>query len=32
MPGDSVQRRLEADELDFSTFNDYDLRIKNEDF
>jgi guanylate kinase len=32
MPGDSVQRRIEADELDFSTFNDYDLRIKNEDF
>lgn len=32
MPGDNVQRRIEADELDFSTFNDYDLRISNADF
>jgi guanylate kinase len=32
MPGDSVQRRIQADELDFSTFNDYDLRITNADF
>lgn len=32
MPGDSVQRRIESDELDFSTFNDYDLRITNSDF
>lgn len=32
MPGDSVQRRIQADELDFLKFNDYDLRITNEDF
>ena len=32
MPGDTVQRRIEADELDFLSFNDYDLRVKNEDF
>lgn len=32
MPGDSVKRRIEADELDFSDFTDYDLRITNPDF
>jgi hypothetical protein len=32
MPGDSLERRIEADELDFMEFNDYDLRITNEDF
>ncbi len=32
MPGDSVQRRIEADELDFSDFTDYDLKITNPDF
>jgi guanylate kinase len=32
MPGDSVKRRIEADELDFSDFTDYDLRITNSDF
>lgn len=32
MPGDSVQRRIEADELDFMSFTDYDLRITNPDF
>jgi guanylate kinase len=32
MPGDSVQRRIEADELDFSIFYDYDLRITNSNF
>lgn len=32
MPGDSMDRRIEADELDFMGFNDYDLRITNEDF
>jgi hypothetical protein len=32
MPGDSLTRRIEADELDFMEFNDYDLRITNEDF
>jgi guanylate kinase len=32
MPGDSAQRRIEADELDFTGFTDYDLRITNSDF
>ena len=32
MPGDSVRRRIEADELDFDDFIDYDLRITNSDF
>lgn len=29
---DTVERRLEADERDFSNFTDYDVRITNEDF
>ena len=32
MPGDSIDRRLEADERDFKDFTDYDLRITNPDF
>jgi guanylate kinase len=32
MPGDSVDRRIEADELDFKDFNNYDVRITNDDF
>jgi guanylate kinase len=32
MPGDSLERRIQADEVDFTGFNDYDLRITNEDF
>jgi guanylate kinase len=32
MPGDSMERRIKADELDFSEFTDYDLRITNPDF
>lgn len=32
MPGDSVRRRIEADELDFDDFLDYDLRITNSNF
>lgn len=32
MPGDSVERRMEADRLDFLDFNDYDIRITNPDF
>jgi guanylate kinase len=32
MPGDSLSRRIKADELDFTDFNDYDLRITNADF
>lgn len=32
MPGDSLDRRIEADEIDFKDFVDYDLRITNPDF
>ena len=32
MPGDSMDRRIHADEMDFAEFNDYDLRITNSDF
>ena len=32
MPGDSVRRIIEADELDFEDFIDYDLRITNSNF
>ena len=32
MPGDTFTRRIEADELEFMEFIEYDLRIKNEDF
>ena len=32
MPGDSMDRRIKADEVDFNNFNDYDLRITNADF
>ena len=32
MPGDSIERRINADELDFTGFNDYDLKITNPDF
>ena len=32
MPGDSMDRRIKADEMDFAEFNDYDLRITNADF
>lgn len=32
MPGDTVERRITADEIDFLDFNDYDLRITNPDF
>jgi len=32
MPGDNLQRRIEADEIDFADFTDYDLRITNADF
>lgn len=32
MPGDSVDRRIEADEQDFRDFKDYDVRITNHDF
>jgi guanylate kinase len=29
---DSIKRRLDADEIDFEKFNDYDLRITDPDF
>ena len=32
MPGDSLERRIEADELDFEDFSNYDVRITNPDF
>lgn len=32
MPGDSVERRLAADRLDFENFSNYDIRITNHDF
>lgn len=32
MPGDTLSRRIEADELDFINFNDYDLKVTNPDF
>ncbi len=32
MPGDSMDRRIEADELDFKDFSDYDLKVTNPDF
>jgi guanylate kinase len=32
MPGDSVDRRIEADELDFADFQNYDIKITNSDF
>lgn len=32
MPGDSVDRRIIADEEDFKNFNDFDLRITNDNF
>ena len=32
MPGDSLERRILADEMDFTGFSDYDLRITNSDF
>lgn len=32
MPGDSLERRIKADEQDFENFRDYDIRITNPDF
>ena len=32
MPGDSLERRIDADELDFYNFTNYDIRITNPDF
>ena len=32
MPGDTVERRMIADDEDFKNFTDYDMRITNPDF
>jgi guanylate kinase len=32
MPGDTLTRRLEADELDFKDFTDYDLKITEQTY
>jgi guanylate kinase len=32
MPGDSLDRRIEADENDFKNFTDYDIKINNPNF
>jgi hypothetical protein len=32
MPGDSVDRRIEADRKDFENFTNYNIRITNPDF
>lgn len=32
MPGDSLARRLDADENDFALFSDYDIKINNSSF
>ena len=32
MPGDSLNRRIEADENDFTNFTDYDIKINNPNF
>ena len=32
MPGDSLERRIQADESDFECFTDYDVRIDNPNF
>ncbi len=29
---DSIKRRLDADELDFQSFTDYDLKIRDHEF
>lgn len=32
MPGDSIDRRMEADDLDFKDFTDFDIEINNSNF
>lgn len=32
MPGDSIDRRMEADDLDFADFTDFDIEINNSNF
>ena len=32
MPGDSIDRRMEADNLDFENFTDFDIEINNSNF
>jgi len=32
MPGDSIDRRMDADNIDFENFTDFDLEINNSNF
>jgi hypothetical protein len=32
MPGDSIDRRMDADNLDFADFTDFDIEINNSNF
>jgi guanylate kinase len=32
MPGDTLERRIEADEKDFANFTDFDIEINNHNF
>ena len=32
MPGDSIDRRMEADNKDFENFTDFDIEINNSNF
>ena len=32
MPGDTLDRRLKSDDLDFNGFTDYDIRVNNPNF
>jgi hypothetical protein len=32
MPGDSIDRRMEADQIDFEDFTDFDIEINNSNF
>ena len=32
MPGDTIDRRIEADNRDFANFTDFDIRVTNENF
>jgi len=32
MPGDSIDRRMKADKIDFKDFTDFDIEINNSNF
>ena len=32
MPGDTLERRIQADEKDFANFADFDIEINNHNF